>query len=282
MSDLVSIIIPTFNEEKNIARLLISIKNQSYQNIETIIVDDASRDKTADIAEKLGARVFKRKHAERSAQRNFGADKAKGKYLLFLDGDMELTKDVIKDSINSLEKGIYKLLVIPERTVGNNFAARVRNFERKMYMGDFSIEVARLFDKKVFFEFGGYDLKLTGPEDYDLPYRISKKYKTGRSRKYILHHEEEITFKRLLQKKYYYAKQGASYANKYPELIKSQGNILFRKAYFRNWKKFIKEPALGLSFIFVRICETLWAIAGYISAVGIIGFIKTAINSIFR
>jgi hypothetical protein len=137
--------------------------------------------------------------------------------------------------------------------------------------------VARMFDKKVFSEFGGYDLKLTGPEDYDLPYRISKKYKIARSNEYILHHEEDITFKKLLRKKYYYARQGAVYAKKHPELVKSQGNLLFRRAYLRNWKKFIKEPILGISFIFVRICEALWAIAGYVSAVGIIGFIKTVL-----
>src|SRR5579859_4987488 len=127
MDDLVSVIVPAFNEEKNIERFINSIKNQSYKKIETIIVDDASKDKTALIAEKLGAKVFKRKHADRSAQRNFGAQKAKGKYFLFLDGDMELTKDVVKDAIETLEKGKYKLLVIPERTVGSNFAARVRN-----------------------------------------------------------------------------------------------------------------------------------------------------------
>lgn len=278
MGKLVSIIIPAFNEEKNIAKLLNSIKEQSYRKIEVIIVDDASKDKTADIAKKLGAKVFRRKHAERSVQRNFGASKAKGKYFLFLDGDMELTENVVKDSVETLEKGKYKLLIIPERTVGNNFIAKIRNFEREMYMGDFSIEVARMFEKKAFHEFGGYDLNLTGPEDYDLPYRISKKYKIGRSNEYILHHEEGITFKKLLRKKYYYARQGAVYANKHPELIKSQGNLLFRKAYLKNWKKFIKEPVLGMSFIFVRICESLWAIAGYVSAVGIIGFVKTVLR----
>ncbi len=282
MDSLVSVIVPAFNEEKNIARLLTSIKNQSYKNIEIIIVDDASKDNTAQISERLGARVFRRKHAERSIQRNFGAEKSKGKYLLFLDGDMELTKDVVKDAVETLEKGKYKLLVIPEKTVGNNFIAKVRNFEREMYMGDFSIEVARLFNKKVFFEFGGYDLKLTGPEDYDLPYRISKKYKIGRSYEYILHHEEGITFKKLLKKKYYYARQGAIYAKKHPELVKTQGNLLFRKAYLKNWRKFLKEPVIGISFIMVRTCETIWAVLGYINAVGIVIFLKTALTFLFK
>ncbi|SRR5260221_651080 len=265
---LVSIIIPAWNEEKNISRLLESINNQSYKGVETIVVDDGSTDKTAEIAKKLGARVFKRKRNERSIERNFGASKAVGVYLVFLDADMELTKDVIKDCLQTAEKGKYKLLVIPERTVGNNFIARVRNFEREMYMGDFTIEVARFFDKKVFNEFGGYDPKLTGPEDYDLPYRISKKYEIGRSHEYVLHHEEDnnATLPKLLTRKYYYAKKGAHYAKKHPELILTQGNLLFRKAYFKNWKKFITEPILGISFIFIRTLEMIWAIAGYLSS----------------
>src|SRR5260221_5692856 len=159
---LVSIIIPAWNEEKNIGRLLQSIKVQSYKNIEIILVDDGSTDKTAEIAKKLGARVFKRVRHERSVERNFGATKAKGEYLIFLDGDMELTNDVIKDCVETAMKSEYKLLVIPERTVGNKFIARVRNFEREMYMGDFSIEILRLFDTKRFNKFSVYDPTLTG------------------------------------------------------------------------------------------------------------------------
>ena len=154
MNSLVSVIVPVFNEEKNIAKLLTSIKDQSYRKIEIIIVDDASKDNTVLISKKLGAIVYIRKHAERSVQRNFGAKRAKGKYLLFLDGDMELTPNVVEDCIKTSDNE-FELLIIPERTVGNNFIARVRNFEREMYMGDFSVEVARFFDKKVFNEFGG-------------------------------------------------------------------------------------------------------------------------------
>lgn len=275
MRDLVSIIIPVFNEEKNIGRLLKSIKKQTYKKIETIVVDDGSKDSTVAVSKKFTNKVFIRKHAERSVQRNFGASKAKGKYLVFLDADMELEKGVIKDCLDVLQRGKYKLLVIPEKTVGNNFVSKIRNFERQMYMKDSSIEVARFFEKKVFLQFKGYDPELTGPEDYDLPYRISKKYIIGRSHSYILHHEENATFGKLLSRKYYYGKKGAIYASKHPELILSQGNLLFRKAYIRNWKKFVKEPILGVSFIFVRSMETLWAVCGYISAVGLKTFIRT-------
>ncbi len=275
----VSIIIPAKNEEKNIGRLLQSIKKQSYSKIETIVIDDGSLDSTVTVAKKYTKLVFERNHAERSAQRNFGARKANGNYLLFLDADMELTTKVVEDGVKIFKKTNTKAITIAEKTVGDNLIAQIRAFEREMYMNDETIEVARFFDKKVFFEFGGYDLKLTGPEDYDLPYRISKKYKLGRSNQYILHHEEGVTLHKLLKKKYYYASKGALYAKKHPELIKTQGNLFFRKAYFKNWRKFVDAPIIGAFFIFVRILESIWAVAGFVSAVGIMGFFRAIANS---
>lgn len=273
--NLVSIIIPAFNEQRNIERLLKSIKKQSYRSIETIVVDDGSSDATVEVSKRFTSKVYKEKHAERSAQRNFGASKARGNYLLFLDADMELTKNVIKDCVEVAESHDFRAIVIPERTVGKEFVQNVRKFEREMYEGDPTIELARFFERKVFFEFGGYDLKLTGPEDYDLPYRIGEKYKIGRSKEYILHHEEKLTLGKLLKKKFYYASRGALYAQKHPELIPIQGTIIFRKAYLRHWKKFLNDPFIGLAFICVRLLETVWAITGYISAVGFINFVKT-------
>src|SRR3989338_3924195 len=104
MKELVSVIVTTRNEERNIERFWKSIKSQSYKNIECITIDNKSRDKTKEIAKKY-SKVYD-KGPERSAQRNFGARKAKGKYVLFLDADMELTKNVIAESVNNFKGNI--------------------------------------------------------------------------------------------------------------------------------------------------------------------------------
>ncbi len=276
---LVSIIITTKNSSKTLDGLLRSNIKQTFKDFEIVVVDNRSSDNTLEIAGRYTKKVYTQ-GPERSAQRNFGAKKASGKYLLFLDSDMELTPRVVKECVELSGKQNYKALVIPERTVGEGFLPSIRKFEREMYMRDPTIEVARFFDKKVFFEYGGYDLSLTGPEDYDLPYRISKKYRIGRTRSFILHHEEGLTLSKLVQKKYYYARNGALYAKKHPELIFVQGNLLFRPAYLRHWKNFIKHPLLGLEFIFVRTLETAAAILGFIRAVGIVGFTKTVFKAL--
>lgn len=278
-AELVSIILTTKNEEENITGFLKSVKHQTYKNIEIIVVDNASSDRTKKIARLFTKKVYDL-GPERSVQRNFGAKIAKGEYLAFLDADMELGRGVIEDCVDTIKKEGLKTLTIPEKTVGKSFIAKVRNFEREMYMGEFSFEVPRVFEKKAFWEFGGYDPKLTGPEDYDLPYRLSKKYKIARSSKYIFHHEEKLNLIKLLRKKYYYAKNGAFYATKHPKMVWVQGTILFRKVYLKNWKKFVKNPFLGISFIFVRFLEMCFAIAGFVSAVGTSGLIKTLVESI--
>lgn len=271
---LISVIITTKNEEKNIERLLKSIERQLYKEIEIILVDHPDTlDNTNKIAKKYNCRILTR-GPERSAQRNFGVRIAKGEYVFILDADMELTKGVVTSCVEIIQNSQYKALIVPEKTVGKSFMAKIRRFEREMYMGDPTIEVARFFEKKVFDEFEGYDINLTGTEDYDLPKRISKKYSIGWSKDYILHHEDQLTLKKQLQKKFYYANKSASYVRKHPDLVKIQGTILFRKAYLRHWKKFVRNPILGLSFLFVRVLETVSAVLGFIKAVGFIEFIR--------
>ncbi len=261
---LVSAIITTKNSERTVGTLLESLKSQTYLNLETILVDNSSSDETVEIAKKFTNNVFK-KGPERSAQRNFGVKKAKGKYVLIVDADMELTKRVVESCVRRISD--YKALIIPEKTVGEGLLVSIRKFEREMYMGDPTIEVARFFEKKVFNEFGGYDLSLTGTEDYDLPKRIMDRYgknSIGWAKGWILHHEAGLTLIKQLKKKFYYASKSVLYVKKHPDLILTQGNMLFRAAYIRNWKKFLQRPLIAASFIFVRVLEAFAAFFGFI------------------
>ena len=274
---LVSVIITTRNEESVIRRLLESVKKQSYLNIEIIVVDNYSNDSTVKIAKKFTKMVFQ-KGPERSAQRNFGADKSSGDYLLFLDADMELGNGVVFSCVETVMKHHFEAIIVPEETVGKNIIAKIRNFERQMYKHDASIEVARFYKKSIFNKLVGFDTNLTGAEDYDLHKRASLVGSIGWSKEYLYHHEENQTLGKLLKKKYYYASKSALYSKKHPDLVASQGTIIFRKAYLRHWKNFITHPLLGVSFICVRLLETVYAVAGFIKAVGFKNFLNTALQ----
>ena len=107
----VSVIVTTKNEEQNIGACLKSLVQQSMPPLEVIVVDNYSEDKTTEIAQEYGAKVFQL-GPERSAQRNYGVEKAQGKYILYLDADMRLSPRVIEECFNHCEAdseifGIY-------------------------------------------------------------------------------------------------------------------------------------------------------------------------------
>ena len=94
---IISIIIPTYNEEEYLPVLLDSIKKQSYTDYEIIVADANSTDRTREIAEEYGCVVVD--GGLPAVGRNNGAKVAKGEYLIFLDSDLELTDDYIRNAL---------------------------------------------------------------------------------------------------------------------------------------------------------------------------------------
>ena len=100
-----SIVIPTWNEEKYLPRLLNSIKKQNYETYEIIIADADSKDKTRKIAKNYGCKVVK--GGMPAVGRNNGAKNARGEIILFLDADSEVENDFIENALaNIKEKNI--------------------------------------------------------------------------------------------------------------------------------------------------------------------------------
>lgn len=100
--ELVSVTIPTYNSEATLKRTLESVKNQTYDKIEIIIVDSYSKDKTLEIAKKFGARVVMCR-GKLLESRIEGAKASKGKYVLLLDSDQILEKTVIERAVEKMK-----------------------------------------------------------------------------------------------------------------------------------------------------------------------------------
>ncbi len=99
---MISIIIPAYNEEKYIEKTLKSIQNQDYENKEIIVVCNGCTDNTKKIAKKYAKKVFELKNPDLVEARNFGATKAEGKKLVFLDADTYFKeKGILKDIANT-------------------------------------------------------------------------------------------------------------------------------------------------------------------------------------
>jgi len=130
----VSVIVTTKNAQEHIENCLRSIKAQNFDNseFEIIVVDNNSTDKTKAIAHQFTEKVHNF-GPERSAQRNFGVGKALGEYVLYLDVDMVLSKNVISQCVKEAESEDLVALYVPEAIVGKGFWIKVRNFERSFY-----------------------------------------------------------------------------------------------------------------------------------------------------
>nr|HPJ72047.1 glycosyltransferase [bacterium] len=104
MSPAATVLITTRNEEKNIGPCLASVRAQGLSpgELEILVVDNSSNDRTAEIARSGGARVLER-GPERSAQRNLGLAEARGEFVLILDADMRLGAGVIAEGLSRFE-----------------------------------------------------------------------------------------------------------------------------------------------------------------------------------
>ncbi len=99
---MLSIIIPTKNEEKYLPKLLDSIKKQNIQNIEIIIADANSTDKTREIARNHGCKIVE--GGIPSLGRNNGAKQSIKEYIVFIDADVILPKNFLRKSLNKIKE----------------------------------------------------------------------------------------------------------------------------------------------------------------------------------
>lgn len=168
-AELVSIVVSTRNEARNIENCLSSISLQTYASIEIIVVDNSSADCTKDIARRYTNSVFNF-GPERSAQRNFGLlNKSNGSILGYIDADMILGPDVVNCAVTEIRSGSIGVYV-PEIILGSSYLNRTRRFERSFY-GATVIDAVRFFRRDAFFQIGGFDESLFergSGEDWDL------------------------------------------------------------------------------------------------------------------
>ncbi|MCX7759726.1 MAG: glycosyltransferase [Hydrogenothermaceae bacterium] len=106
-----TVIIPVYNGEKFIKNAIKSVLNQTFEDLEILVIDDASTDRTVEIVEESfkdilngKLRIIKNpKNMERSYSRNIGVENTKGKFVFFLDYDDEWEREYIEQSISYLK-----------------------------------------------------------------------------------------------------------------------------------------------------------------------------------
>lgn len=178
MNPFLSIIIPTLNEEAFLPKLLDSLADQTYQDFEVIVADGCSEDGTVKVArrymKKLPLAVAQAPHANVSLQRNLGATKARGRYLVFFDADSTIPAMYLEGIAEYLEAEESKLLTTFMRSPDGdmrkliiltiaNVGISVANFMNKPFAAGYNIVV----DRNLFFSVNGFNPELKLSEDHD-------------------------------------------------------------------------------------------------------------------
>jgi len=254
----VSIIVPTYNSAKTLRKCLESVRNQSHQDYEIIIVDNQSADNTLKIAKEFGSRIIVNKSGQSPAQ-NIGALNSKGKYILFLDSDQTVEKELLEECVNACEKEGREVVKIREVFHGDSFWGSCSAFEKncKIQSDETGIGVARFFLKRHVIKAGLYDEDLVWGQDREFYERIKALHPKETWSKNCIFHLEPSKLSQITAKYFRYGKSAKLFYERMKGRPKTYGStsrnlsVVLREMF----EEFRKSPLIvvgGLLIILIK------------------------------
>lgn len=272
----VSIIIPTFNSEKTIHRLLDAFeKDQINCDYEIIVIDGCSKDKTVEICKQYDVKLYSNPKVHAAAARNIGIENSQGTICAFIDSDCvpcagwtDMICDLFKDDSIMAIGG--KMIPYPPKNRIEDFAGklyikrvcfsnkRIETFSRQTKLPKHAFVTANCAYRRVFLqELGGFDEFFTNNgEDLDLFWRAidSKKGKLIYEPSIVVQHSFVDTIKKLFMK---YRQYGLAYA----------------KLAFRYNKKFQIDWFYYIKMLFIFLTVPFRPITNFLSIIYMLGFV---------
>jgi glycosyltransferase involved in cell wall biosynthesis len=249
----VTVVVPTKNAARTLRACLESIVRQSVR-CSLVVVDCGSVDDSKAIASGFADLVLSAAPGF-SVQRNVGARALSADVIGFIDADMVVGERVVEQAIEQIAAGAGSV-VVPERSFGESYWAKVRAFERSMYLG--ILESPRFFSYDLFEALGGYDEDLAAMEDTDLGLRASTRTRVGRTSDVFLHNEGALTYLKACRKKAGYATGIAAFRRKHGSRALTSH---IRRPYFEHPTLLLAQPTLGLGVLALKGGEAA-AVAG--------------------
>ncbi len=242
------VVVPTRNSARTLGACLRSLRVQTLRPT-IVVVDNHSTDATVQIARELSDLVVVA-GPERSAQRNIGAWSLPAAEVLgFVDSDMVVERTVVEEVWQAVDQGA-DAVVVPELTMGSGMVARIRAFERALYVGQSRVEAARFFRRQLFVRLGGFDEGLDAGEDWDLDLRArgaGARVATSSAR--IWHDESGQRFLAHCAKKGRYALGLRQFLHKHGQ----QGRaVLFDRPYLQRPWTLLGHPVYGLGLVALK------------------------------
>jgi glycosyltransferase involved in cell wall biosynthesis len=181
----VTVVVPAFRAEGTIRRALDSLRAQTCQDFETLVIDDGSPDETAAIvaAEYPEVRLIRQENAGVSRSRNRGAAEGRGEFVSFLDADDEWAPEKIERQLAVFAErpdvaccGTNGWVVVGQRRYLFNNPRRPRLIDlglADLIWGYHPVLASLMIRRAVFLEIGGYDSTMAYHEDQEIIYRLA-------------------------------------------------------------------------------------------------------------
>lgn len=188
---LISVIIPTYNRANVLRNAIDSVLNQSYHNLEVIVVDDCSTDNTIEVLNEYDTRIKIIKHDVNlhvSAARNTGVYHSNGTYVAFLDSDDVWLKTKLMDQYDFMQNNSFEICVTNfnslyenERGLENKNRPYFEiNLENCLWGIYFAPGSTLLMKKSILLQIGGYNVNYKRIEDWEFFLRLlSLGFKVG-------------------------------------------------------------------------------------------------------
>lgn len=192
---LISVIIPTYNRAYILSKAIESVLNQTFKDLELIVVDDGSVDETPYLVSKYPLIYIKKPHKGVPHTRNIGILKAKGDFIAFLDSDDVFVPEKLEKQLKFFERHPdYKIVQTEEIWYKGNKRINPKKihkkaegwfFDRAIKLCVVSISTV-LIKKEVFEEVGMFDEEFPVCEDYEFWLRVSLKMPVGLIKEYLV------------------------------------------------------------------------------------------------
>lgn len=227
---MITVIIPTKNEEKNLPELLRSLENQTYhEKFETLVVDGKSKDKTQNIAKEHGCRVVIQERTGISNARNLGWKKARGNVLVFIEADTVLNKNFLKEIENEFKNKNVKcarpnIIPVRENWIQKALAAQIELSGSRQNAWEFPT----IFRKEILRKTGGWDEEIDFAEDRELPARIKKAgYKSKAIKKAVIYVKPVDSLWSLFKQGRWYGRNIFGYFKKTRDFVTLGGVLIY-------------------------------------------------------
>ena len=260
-SKLISIIVPCFNSGKTIKRTIESLKNQTWRQKEIIVVNDGSNDlDTLNILNSLeGVLLINQKNFGLSAARNAGANKAKGRFLFFIDSDDWIEEDCLELMFNYSKENCSNnnnFYIFSDIALEGNIKKNVTknyNFFEQLFLNQVPYSI--FIERNTWQLNNGYDENMRlGYEDWEFNIRLGAKNIFGKRLPLPLFHYSVCSSGMLISKSSKYHAQIWNYIkNKHSELYKPKKILM-------NWKLWRKKDSsypliiFCLWYVLLQVC----------------------------